>query len=66
MKIQEIRAVARDRGLKLGSTLSKADAIRAIQRQEGNTDCFGRADSNFCDQLGCLWRQDCLPDAKKR
>jgi hypothetical protein len=64
MRIQEIRAIARERGLKPGVT-SKAALIRAIQRDEGNFDCFGRADSNYCDQEACLWRTDCLPAARK-
>lgn len=63
MKIPEIRAIARNRGLKLGVG-GKAALIRAIQRDEGNFDCFGRADSNYCDQENCLWRTDCLPAAK--
>ena len=65
MKIQEIRSLAKERGLKLANNATKADAIRAIQRQEGNVDCFARADSNYCDQKGCLWRGDCLPEPKK-
>lgn len=64
MNVQQIRALARDRGLKPGS-LNKTQLIRAIQRQEGNFDCFGRADSNYCDQADCLWRADCLPAPKK-
>jgi hypothetical protein len=65
MKLQDVRALARDRGLKAGATISKAELIRTIQRDEGNSDCFGRTDSNYCDQDGCLWRADCLPEPKK-
>jgi hypothetical protein len=64
MNVQQIRALARDRGLKPGN-VGKAELIRTIQRQEGNFDCFGRADSNYCDQSACLWRNDCLPTPKK-
>ncbi|MDA8433331.1 MAG: 2Fe-2S iron-sulfur cluster-binding protein, partial [Nitrospiraceae bacterium] len=34
--------------------------VRAIQRAEGNFDCFGSARSGHCSQDDCLWRQDCL------
>jgi hypothetical protein len=65
MNVQQIRAIARERGLKPGNA-SKVELVRAIQRSEGNSDCFARADSNFCDQTGCLWREDCMPAPKKR
>jgi hypothetical protein len=45
------------------ASLSKAEIIRAIQRSEGNFDCYGRADTGECDQLACGWRQDCLPES---
>lgn len=33
--------------------------IRSIQRAEGNSDCFARAQDR-CDRLACAWRQYCL------
>jgi hypothetical protein len=65
MNVQQIRALARELGLKPGNA-AKTDLIRAIQRHEGNFDCFGRADSNYCDQSACLWRSDCMPMPKKQ
>jgi len=59
MNIQKIRAIAKERGIKAGS-LKKTDLIRAIQRAEGNFDCFGTAESGACNQIDCLWREDCL------
>jgi hypothetical protein len=37
----------------------KAELIKAIQKAEGNFDCFGTA-YNYCDQGNCLFRKDCL------
>jgi len=58
MKMQEIKEIARQRGVKAG-TLKKADLIRAIQRMEGNTDCYGAGKAATCGQDQCLWREDC-------
>jgi hypothetical protein len=40
--------------------MEKGDLIRAIQRAEGNFDCYGTATEEECDQEGCLWREDCF------
>ena len=60
MKMTEIRSMAKSRGLKLGVGVTKIKAIRMIQLDEGNFDCFARAESGYCDQDGCIFRQDCL------
>lgn len=39
--------------------LSKAELIHAIQRAEGNFDCYGTA-THWCDQPDCLWRHECF------
>ena len=65
MKIHQIRAIAKARGIK-SAKLSKADLIRTIQREEGNNPCFGAAVGGFCDQVNCAWREDCLPAEKKQ
>ena len=59
MKIQEIRTIAKEKGIKTGN-LIKPELIRVIQKSEGNFDCYGSATSGFCDQVNCLWRKDCL------
>lgn len=64
MHMQEIRDVARGRGLKTGR-LTKVALVREIQRQEGNADCFATTTSHCCDQPACLWRQDCEALDKK-
>ena len=64
MLMQEIRDIAKDHGIKV-SRLKKEELIREIQRTEGNFDCFASAKSGECDQMGCLWREDCFTLAKK-
>jgi hypothetical protein len=64
MKMQEIRGMAKGLGINTFGK-SKTDVIRAIQRTEGNFDCFGTA-TDYCDQLGCYFRSLCLPERKNR
>ena len=59
MKMQEVRKMAKDLGIKTGG-VSKMEAVRAIQRAEGNFDCFGRAFGGFCDQSDCLFYEECI------
>ncbi len=61
MRVEEIRNIARERGIKTGK-MTKSDLIRTIQREEGNSDCFGLPASLPCDQVECLWRGDCRQD----
>ena len=58
MNLQEIKAIAKDRGVKSGS-LKKADLIQAIQAAEGNEQCFGIGKADSCGQNECLWKGDC-------
>lgn len=59
MKVNEIREIAKNRNMtQLPKT--KSMLIQAIQRHEGNIDCYATGASNQCGQEGCLWRKDCL------
>jgi len=58
MKIKEIKKIAKKKGINPGK-MGKKELIKSIQRAEGNFDCFGTA-ADYCDQLGCAWREDCL------
>lgn len=61
MQLQTIRTIAKAQGINTHK-MDKPTLIRTIQRQEGNFDCFGSAATNgFCDQGGCLWREECIP-----
>lgn len=62
MHLEEVRSIAKSHGVKPGH-LPKVDLIRTIQTKEGNFDCFATAYSGECDQVGCLWRDDCLTAA---
>ncbi len=64
MLMQEIRTLARQRGIKPGK-LTKVSLVRTIQQAEGNFACFATARNGECDQTGCLWRQDCFAIAAK-
>ncbi len=64
MNMQEVRTIARDNGIKSGK-LSKTVLIRTIQECEGNYSCFATEKYNGCDQMDCLWRDDCFTSAKR-
>ncbi len=59
MRISEIEKKAKSLGIKDTWKCSKKDLVRTIQRTEGNFDCFARA-KNYCDQMSCCWRSDCV------
>ncbi|MBU4036869.1 MAG: SAP domain-containing protein [Proteobacteria bacterium] len=59
MRLIEIERKARASGIKDTWKYSRKDLVKAIQRKEGNFDCFGSA-GNYCDQSVCCWRGDCL------
>ncbi len=58
MKMQELREIAKKRGIKTAN-MKKADIIRAIQRDEGNADCFDSGNADKCGQAECLWKDEC-------
>jgi hypothetical protein len=57
MNVTEIRAKARQLGVKNYSRLNKADLIRAIQVAEGNSPCYLQIYD--CRVYDCLWRPEC-------
>lgn len=59
----EIRRRARQAGINSWG-MKKVDLIRALQRAEGNFDCFGRS-RGYCDQVDCAWREHCLKPARR-
>ncbi|MBI5188906.1 MAG: SAP domain-containing protein [Nitrospirae bacterium] len=59
MNLKQVKEIAKEKGVKVGN-MKKEEIIRAIQRAEGNFDCFGTAIAGICDQSGCLWWNDCL------
>lgn len=65
MKMQEIRDLARERGVKPGK-LNKVKLVKQLQLNEGNFDCFATNHTGDCDQVRCLWRADCLTLGKQQ
>ena len=59
MKLQEIKGIAGKMGIIAGK-MNKTALIRAIQRAEGNVDCYAVRQGHECDQTNCLWREDCM------
>jgi hypothetical protein len=59
MNIKQIRELAKELGIS-PKKQNKTQLIHLIQQAEGNFPCFATAGSGECDQLDCLWRQDCL------
>lgn len=64
MNMQEIRGLAKEFGIKT-SRITKVNLVRSIQLAEGNFSCFASAVDGECDQVGCVWREDCFAAAKK-
>jgi hypothetical protein len=63
MRIQEIREIAKKSGVRAGK-LDKRELVRAIQKAEGNNDCFATPYVRECNQMNCLWREDCMKTGK--
>lgn len=58
MKLEAVKQIAKQRGLQL-KNMKKADLIRSIQQDEGNSPCYNTDTSGTCGQECCLWRDDC-------
>lgn len=63
MKLEEIRSIAKSHNIN-ARKLSKTELIKYIQIGEGNFDCFATAYEGMCDQVNCLWREDCFVAAR--
>ncbi|PKO59823.1 MAG: SAP domain-containing protein [Betaproteobacteria bacterium HGW-Betaproteobacteria-18] len=62
MNMKTIRHLAKTLSIEPGK-LSKTELIKKIQVAEGNFDCYGSAINGECDQLDCVWRDDCLSES---
>jgi len=40
--------------------MKKTNLIQTIQRKENNIDCYGTNRIDYCEEVGCLRRNDCL------
>jgi len=59
MNVSEIKKKAQGIGIVPGKMV-KADLIHAIQKQEGNSECY-QSEKIHCEEMECCWREDCLP-----
>jgi hypothetical protein len=59
MTRRELTEIAKNKKIRVGN-MKKENIIRAIQRSEGNSDCFATGAADQCERKSCLWRQDCL------
>ena len=57
--MQAIRDIAKLKGV-APAKLNKVTLINAIQKAEGNFDCFATPYVKECNQLSCIWRHDCI------
>jgi hypothetical protein len=57
MKMQEVREMAKKRGVDVRIGRKKEDIIRDYQMVEGYSPCFHTKDSCAED---CLWKEDCI------
>lgn len=65
VKLEDIRGIAKEYGIKNARKLTKTELVREIQRQEGNYDCYATARVSDCGELNCQWRDDCYKQAVK-
>jgi len=59
MKLEELKKIAMDMGIKPGR-MKKAELVRTVQQAEHNLCCFETGQAAVCGQEKCLWRPDCV------
>jgi len=59
MTKDQVKKVATEKGIAVGSKLKKEEIIRLVQKSEGNDQCFMTGKAATCGQADCLWRPDC-------
>ena len=59
-KLQDARNMARKMGINTRN-VTLTELIRAIQRAEGNKDCYMSAHVLTCEEKSCFWREYCEP-----
>lgn len=59
MDTSQVLRKAEEMGIELGWN-TRTDLIKAIQRAEGNIDCYATDRNRTCGEKGCLWREECV------
>jgi hypothetical protein len=62
--MNEVRKLLKNKGIKQPARATKVELVRLLQRSEDNFDCFATAVDGVCDQMSCVWREDCFKAAK--
>ena len=57
MKMTELKEKASGVGV-IPTKMKKIELIHAIQKAEGNNQCYGISYA-YCGQMGCCFREDC-------
>ena len=65
MDEQELMEKASRAGNDYGWRTPKPAIIRAIQRQQGDSPCFGTDERYTCSNFRCTWRVNCLKPIAK-
>ena len=63
INVTEIRKKAQKMGLTLRG-IHKTNLIHAIQKNEGNAECFNSNNSK-CEEMECCWRNNCMAESKE-
>jgi len=59
MKIEDIRAKARELHIVEADDMTEAQLIQSIQVKEGNSPCFNTSWCSPMHREGCLWKNLC-------
>ena len=65
MHINDIRQFAKRMNVNT-FRMNKTDMIRSVQRAENTYDCFATDRVEYCNELSCLWREDCISANQKQ
>lgn len=58
MLLRDIKIIAAEKGIDTKRLRTKRDVIHAIQKLEGNQECYGSNES--CNNAVCCWHSDCI------
>lgn len=64
MTFNEVRKLVKAKGLKQKRGAGMVELVRLLQRSEDNFDCFATAVNGVCDQMDCIWREECFKSAR--
>jgi hypothetical protein len=59
MTRRQVKELAKGKGF-IVRNMKKENIIRMIQRAELNPECFGTDHLQVCNEVECIWRDDCL------